>query len=155
MSMMHNKEDENTTRFYPRNKEKIKSGRTYFVARSNWEYKFMQFCDNNPNVIYWESEPLHIPYQHPIEQRDARYYPDFLMKCKTKNGKVKTYLIEVKPYKECKQPVRSKGKKKKTLLYEEKTWKINKAKWHSAQRYCKLKGWEFKIITEKDLFGGK
>jgi hypothetical protein len=53
--------------------------------------------------------------------RDARYYPDVLIKCKTKSGNVKVYLIEVKPYKECKPPIKSKGKSKKTMLYEAKT----------------------------------
>ncbi|MFW6377315.1 MAG: TnsA endonuclease N-terminal domain-containing protein [bacterium] len=81
----------------------------------------MQWCDINENIIYWESEPIGIPYQHPIEMRDARYYVDFLIKCKTKNDKEKIFLIEVKPYKECKPPIKSKGKSKKTLLHEAKT----------------------------------
>jgi hypothetical protein len=76
-----------------------------------------------------------------------------LIKCKTKSDDIKVYLIEVKPYKECKPPVNSGKKTKKTLLYEQKTWEENKAKWQAANKYCKLKGWVFKIITEKELFG--
>ena len=154
MSFMQNhREDSNTTRYYVKNKDKVKSGRTYFVTRSTWEYKFFQWCDINENILYFEAEPLAIPYQHPIEQRDARYFPDALIKCKTKKGNIKTYLVEIKPHKECKQPTKSKGKSKKTVLTEAKTWEINKAKWKAAQRYCKLKGWTFKLITERELFG--
>jgi hypothetical protein len=38
-----------------------------------------------------------------------------------KSGEEKTYLIEVKPYKECKSPVNSKNKSNKTKLHEQKT----------------------------------
>jgi len=150
---MHNKEDKNTTRYYPKNKDKC--DKSYYVTRSSWEYKLLQWCDNNPNILKWSSEPVGIPYQHPIEMRDARYFPDVLIKCKNKNGDEDIWLIEVKPLKECKPPIKSKGKSKKTLLHEARTWEINKAKFKAAQRYCKLKGWKFKLITEKELFGKK
>lgn len=32
-------------------------------------------------------------------------------------------------------------------------WAVNQAKWASAKDYAKNRGWEFKIITEKDLYG--
>ena len=147
---MNNREGKNTNRFYPQNPKKFKG--EFAVCRSSWETKFCQFCDLNDNVIEWASEPVAIPYQHPIKLRDARYFPDFLMKCKTKSGKMQIYLVEVKPFKETHPPRNSKKKTKKTQLYEHKTWSVNKTKWKSAIRYCKLKNWVFKIITEKDLF---
>ena len=85
--------------------------------------------------------------------RDARYYPDFLLKCVNKSGKEQIWLVEVKPYKETTPPRKSKNKSNKTILHEGKTWEINKSKWKAAQRYCKHKGWKFKLITEKELFG--
>jgi len=31
-------------------------------------------------------------------------------------------------------------------------WEKNKSKWLSADKYAKDKNWEFKILTEKELF---
>jgi hypothetical protein len=36
-----------------------------------------------------------------------------------------------------------------------KTWVVNKAKWEAAKRVSDAKGWEFKILTEDDLFKKK
>lgn len=141
---------ENCKNYRPKNKKKYK-GQYPIICRSGWEYKFCQWCDANSNIIYWASEPLPINYIHPLEQRDARYYPDFLLKVNNSQNKTDTWLIEVKPFKETQPPLKGK-KKKSTVLYEQKTWIINQAKWKSALKYCKLKGWKFKIITEKELF---
>lgn len=154
MSYIKGKPSKDGLHYTPKNKEKYR-GKFPIWCRSTWEYKFAQFCDMNPKVFYWSSEPIHIPYQHPIEQRDARYFPDYLMKCETKSGEENVYLVEVKPYKETHPPRKSKKKSKKTMINEAKTWEINKAKWNAANKYCKLKGWIFKIVTEKELFGGK
>jgi hypothetical protein len=32
---------------------------------------------------------------------------------------------------------------------------INRAKWAAAAQYCAKRGWFFRIMTEKDLFGKK
>ena len=34
--------------------------------RSSWEFTFMMFCDNNPSIVQWASEPLRIPYRNPF-----------------------------------------------------------------------------------------
>jgi len=31
------------------------------------------------------------------------------------------------------------------------TWGVNQAKWKAAKEYCEKKGWEFRILTEKEL----
>jgi hypothetical protein len=67
---------------------------------------------------------------------------------KTKNGD--TYLIEIKPLKETREPER-RSRITKKYLTEVKTWGINSAKWKAAQEYCKDRGWKFQIITEKEL----
>jgi hypothetical protein len=46
-------------------------------------------------------------------------------------------------------------KKPKTLLQEKQTWETNIRKWAAAKRYCKMKGWEFKLITENELGMGR
>ena len=39
--------------------------------RSSWEYTFMSFCDNNPSVQQWASEPVRIPYSSGQGRRKA------------------------------------------------------------------------------------
>ena len=38
--------------------------------RSGWEFTFMQFCDNNKNVLKWASEALSIPYRKAASIKD-------------------------------------------------------------------------------------
>ena len=63
-----------------------------------------------------------------------------------------SYIIEIKPHKETVEPARKKNKTKRTLLKEMATWETNKAKFKSAQTFCRNKNWVFKIMTEKELF---
>ena len=151
MSYMQKQEGKNTDRYYVVNKEK--TDKEYYVCRSTWEQKFFKWLDHNKNILKWSSEPLAVPYFDPVTNKDRRYYPDVLTKVKTKDNKEKVYLIEIKPYKETILPKKTKNKTNKTMLYEQKTWLTNTHKWKSAIRFCKKRGWEFKIITEKDLFG--
>jgi hypothetical protein len=154
MSYMHNQENSNTKRYYVKNRKKLlPKGTKYVICRSSWEEKFCKWCDNNPNILYWSSEAISIPYYNPIKQKECRYFPDFLIKVVDKDKRIeKNWLVEVKPFKECIPPTKTKNKSKKTQIYEKFTYETNKAKWKAAQQYCKLKGLTFKIITEKELF---
>ena len=84
-------------RFKPRNYQKYKGDPTQIIYRSLWERKFMQYCDTNQNILEWGSEEFWIPYRSPVDQRVNRYFTDFHMKLKEKNGFVKRNVIEVKP----------------------------------------------------------
>ena len=68
---------------------------------------------------------------------------------KTKDGKIKTVVMEVKPDKQTKPPVQKRRTKK--YLEESATYLINQSKWKAALEFCKDHGWEFKILTEHDL----
>lgn len=107
----------------------------------------MLFCDINENVKKWSSESVVVQYFDPIKNKIRRYYTDFYLELT--NGEKQ--LIEIKPLRETKPPKATKGKKKTTLLKEEKTWQTNQAKWEAARHLCKKKGWVFKILTEKEL----
>ena len=142
-------------KFYkPKNKEKYK-GEYPVICRSGWEYQLCQWLDADVRILFWSSEPFAIQYFNPLTQRKARYYPDYIARTKTDKGKTVTWVIELKPFKETHPPLKRGKKKKSTLIYEEKTWKVNHAKWKAAEAFCKQKGWVFKIITEKQLFGKK
>jgi hypothetical protein len=146
----------NCTPYTPVNKEKYK-GSYPIICRSTWETAFCKWADGNENIILWSSEDVSIKYQDPNmpikngKPKFRTYYPDFLIQ--TIKGEI--FLIEVKPYKETTPPKRSTRKSNKTIVTETKTWRTNQAKWRAAKSYCKRKGWEFKIITERELFGKK
>ena len=110
----------------------------------------MVYFDQNPNILKWCSEEVVIPYKSPIDGRWHRYFPDFLIQVKTKDGDTDTILIEVKPYKETKEPAKRK-RITKNYLYEVQTFGINSAKWKAAEEFCADRKWKFMILTEKEL----
>lgn len=122
---------------------------------SGYEYRFFQFLDLNPGVLQWSSEPFGIPYFSEIDQKMHNYYPDVLMKVKDSNGNIVTYLVEIKPFKETIPPAKPKKKTAKAMANFQKamsTYIINKAKWESAEVFCKNNDLIFKIVTEKEIF---
>ena len=120
------------------------------ICRSNWERKFCKWCDTNPNILEWSSEELWIRYISPVDNKSHRYFPDFIIKVKESDGKVKRYLIEVKPKKQTNPPVQKK-KSKKSYIYECTTYAVNQAKWKAAKEWCDDRKIEFKLITEEEL----
>ena len=138
------------SRYRPKYPQKYKGNPDNIICRSSWERKFCKYCDLNENIIAWASEEVSIPYMSPVDNRPHKYYPDFLMKVKENNGNVRTYVVEVKPKKQTKPPVK-KSRVTKSYLYELKTFAVNQAKWKAAQEYCLDRRIEFKLITEDEL----
>jgi hypothetical protein len=137
-------------RYTPIFPEKYTGDPTNIIMRSSWETRFASWCDKNPNIVKWSSEETVIPYRCPTDNRIHRYFVDFKVQVKDKNGNLKTYLVEVKPDKQTKPPDFP-GKRTKRYLLESMTYMKNRAKWESAVNYAKDRGWEFKIITEHEL----
>jgi hypothetical protein len=137
--------------FKPKFPEKYRGDPTNIVYRSGWEFKMMNYCDTNSSIISWSSEEIAIPYISPLDNRRHRYFPDFYVEALDKNGKKKSMVIEIKPKKETREPVKPK-RKTKQYITEVLTWGVNSSKWKAAQDYCLEKGWEFKIMTETELF---
>ena len=135
--------------FTPKNPKKYKGDAKNIVYRSSWELRVMKYLDENNNVIWWASEELPIPYKSPIDQQMHRYFPDFIARIRQVNGKEITMMLEVKPEKQTKLPVQKRQTKK--FLQEVATYAVNQEKWRAADLFCKEHGWQFKIITEKDL----
>lgn len=137
--------------YTPRHPKKYVGDLNNIVFRSSWEKSFMVFLDNNPNIQNWGSEIFSIPYRKPTTGRIHKYYPDFWVRYVKKDGTTIQEIIEVKPHKETHQPT-TKGKKKKTQLYEAITWSINKSKWQAAELFCKKNGLTFRLVTEQMIF---
>ena len=137
-------------KYYPSFPRKYKGDPTNIIYRSLWERKFMVYCDKNQNILEWASEEIAIPYRSPIDNRVHRYFPDFYMKVKETNGKIKNYVIEVKPAKQTKPPVKP---KRQTKGYIRKAYEYakNQAKWKMAKEFCADRQWVFKVVTEKEL----
>jgi hypothetical protein len=135
--------------FTPKNPSKYNGNSKNIIYRSNWELRVMKYFDDHPNVIWWASEELTIPYVSPIDNKTHRYFPDFIVKMRLKDGKVTTYILEVKPLAQTKMPVQK--RKTKRFIQEAATYAINQEKWRAADLFCREHGWQFKVITEKEL----
>ena len=137
-------------KYKPTRPYKYKGDPTNIIYRSLWERKFMQYCDDSLNILEWGSEEIYMWYRSPIDNRPHRYFPDFYIKVREETGKIKKYIIEVKPQRQTKPPAKPK-RQTKGYLREAFEFAKNKAKWNAAKDWCDDQGYEFKIFTEKEL----
>ena len=137
-------------KFTPKNPQKYKGDPTNIIYRSSWELKLMMWFDTHPDVLEWSSEEIVIPYRSPIDGKVHRYFPDFYVRKRNKDGMVETIIVEVKPFAQTQEPKKQK-KVSKQYINEVKTWGINSYKWKAARDYCEDRKWKFQIITEKEL----
>lgn len=106
---------------------------------------FFLFCDNNDFVLEWASEAISIKYRHPITGRITNYVPDIFMRYRTKNNKICTEIIEIKPRKQSIIEGRMNERERITVA-------INHAKWQAARQWCQRSGIVFRVLTEDSLF---
>ena len=144
-------------RYRPTNIEKYKGDPTKIIYRSSWELKFFRYIDRHPDIIWWQSEEISIPYISPIDGKPHRYYPDVVLQRRVGEDKYEIVMIEIKPEKQTRAPDLSKRNATKTgrisrrYLNEVKNYGVNEAKWEQARNYCKQRGWRFEVMTEKHL----
>ena len=110
------------------------------IYRSSYEKKFVSWLENNPEVKYWGSECLRIPYFYPKDGKTHSYYPDYVVQMQDNT----LMIIEIKPSSQTTKPV------------NENTWVgeayyKNMCKWKATLEFCKNKGYKFKILTEKTI----
>jgi hypothetical protein len=130
--------------FTPKNPQKY-AGTKNIRFRSGWELSFMNFCDNNEHIVSWASEPIRIPYKHPLTGKITTYVPDFIVVYRDRGNATRAELIEIKPKKQ--SVIESKASSRDRAVVA-----INYAKWAAAQRWCKQNGLHFRIITEDQMF---
>ena len=129
---------------------KYKGNPTKVIYRSSWELKFMNYCDTNINILEWGSEEMYVWYRSPVDNKPHRYFPDFYIKARESNGQIKKYIIEVKPQRQTKPPAKPK-RQTRGYLREAYEYAKNQAKWKAANEWCLDRGFEFKVLTEKEL----
>ena len=115
------------------------------VFRSSWEQTFMSFCDHNPNVMAWASEPVRVTYQHPLTGKLTTYVPDFIVVYRDSNGKKNAELIEIKPANQS-NPKFARGRAQQAQVA------INYAKWDAATHWAKKRGMKFRVLNEGDIY---
>lgn len=138
------------------NKEKY-CGEKPPVYRSSYEKRLFYWADMNQNVLHWCSECIVIPYKYSVDGKVHRYYTDMYAEIQTKDG-IKKFIVEIKPIAQTQPPKKPANRSKKRTeryLYEQQRYVKNIDKWKAAEQYCKKKGYEFKIVTEKDLWTNK
>lgn len=137
---------------YAQGKYQIKNpekyvGRKQPTYRSSWEFTFCAFCDNNPAVIQWASEPFMIPYRNPLTGKNTIYVPDFMMVYMDKNQQRHAEVVEIKPLKETSMESAKSVRDKAAVA-------LNIAKWTAAKAFCAAHGLKFRIVTEHDIYHG-
>jgi hypothetical protein len=99
--------------------------------RSGWERKYLEYLDNDPDVITFTYEPFEIPYvSNKKTGRIRKYNPDILVERKS-NG---MSLEEIKPTNKLDRPT-------------------VKKKHAAGERYCEEHEMVFRVITEWELKG--
>ena len=130
--------------FVPRNPQKY-VGKGNPRYRSGWEFSFFQFCDNNEAVLEWASEAIAIKYRHPITGKITNYVPDVFMRYRTKNNKICTEIIEIKPRKQ--SLIEGRMTERDRMIVA-----INHAKWQAARAWCAQAGIVFRVLNEDVMF---
>ena len=90
-------------------------------------------------------------YIDPVMKKNRTYYPDFYVKYKRRDGIIVEELVEVKPQKQIDGPPVNPKRRTQNWLREVHTYVTNKAKWKAAAEYCEDRGYNFRLITEKEL----
>lgn len=137
--------------YTPIHPEKIIGDPKKIRYMSSWELNFDRFLDGNPNILRWGSEVIHIPYMNPLDGKVHKYWVDYIVEYKDRQGNIVVELIEVKPKSQTSLP----SKRNKHHITEAMRYAVNEAKWKHAAAFCQTKGWKFRIVTEDQLFNGK
>lgn len=94
--------------------------------RSNYEKEVYESLEVLGEVIRYDVEPFPIEYHFRGKQRN--YFPDLIVEFIDGSKEI----WEVKPANQQGLP-------------------MNKAKWKSAEHYCRIRGWKFEVINETKI----
>jgi hypothetical protein len=148
-------------KFIPKNPTKYK-GKLPIIFRSSWELAFMRMCDLTAGIESWGSESIVVEYIDntvPAAPKRRRYFVDFNMTVKTTSGKLMKYLVEIKPHVQTIPPLAPKPvngiineRARASYALALQTYQRNMLKWTAAKIAAKSKGFQFMVLTEKNLF---
>ena len=109
------------------------------IYRSGLELQFIQYCENNPSILRWASEPIKIPYYSRLDKKNCNYYPDYILE----NNKGNRVIVEVKPYNQTIKPDMT------DTVWLKEQWIKNLDKWAAAKKFAEDNNMKFILVTEK------
>ena len=109
------------------------------IYRSGLELQFIQFCENNPKIKKWASEPITIRYVCRLDEKEHNYYPDYIIETDTGNH----IIVEIKPYNQTVKPDVTDS------MWLKEQWIRNTDKWNAANEFAHNHNAKFIIVTEK------
>ena len=109
------------------------------IYRSGLELQFIQYCESNPNVVRWASEPLEIKYFNRLKNKEARYYPDYIIE----DNKGSRVIVEIKPLNQCVKPSATDS------VWLKEAWVINMDKWKAAKKFAESNNMKFIVVNEQ------
>jgi hypothetical protein len=145
-------------KFVPQSPEKYIGDIHNIIYRSSWEGRFCLYCDQNPNIIKWSSEPVQIEYWNPIDKKTHTYHPDYFIKVQKTDGNTEDWIIEIKPaaqYQLDKKPeLKGNLTEKRIRAHNDQmqVWIVNRAKFDAAMMFAKNNGYRFGAIDENFIF---
>lgn len=133
-------------KYRPTNISKYKGDASNITYRSLWERQVFRWADTNPNVKFWCSEEIVIPYRCRTDGKMHKYFVDLYIEF----ASGQKYLIEIKPKKQTVPPTVKKIKTKKYIT-EVATYAKNISKWEAATEFCADRGISFEVWHEDTL----
>ena len=109
------------------------------IYRSGLELQFIQFCEGNPKIKRWASEPLPIQYYSRLTKSIKNYYPDYVIET-TEGNKI---IVEIKPYNQTIKPDAN------ASMWLKEAWVVNTDKWQAANEFAHKHNAKFIIVTEE------
>lgn len=109
------------------------------IYRSGLELQFINFCENNPKITHWASEPIKIEYFNRMKDKISNYFPDYIIE----NYKGEKTIVEIKPFNQTIKP------SPVDSLWLKEQWVQNVDKWTAAKQFAEENNMKFIIITEK------
>ena len=109
----------------------------------------MNYCDDNEAIKKWQSEEKCIWYWDPIQKKNRRYFPDFIIEYERKDGITIQEMVEIKPYRQVFGPPETPKRRTKAWAQQCMTYVVNQANWKAARKYCEDKGMNFRIIRKR------
>lgn len=97
---------------------------------SSLERDWLVAADFDPSAVQVQEQPFTIHYQ--LDGKPRRYTPDLLVEYQAAARASEVVVYEVKPMDDLRA-----------------NWKMFKPRFKAAVRYCRERGWRFKIVTEK------
>jgi hypothetical protein len=116
----------------------IANSRTQLMTafESTLERDFLLLLDFDPDVVFYEEQPVKIMYPDATGRRRT-YTPDILVRYRANHGETrqaKPLLCEVKYRDDLRQH-----------------WTDYRPKFRAAQRYARQQGWRFRLVTERHV----